>query len=94
MLDPEECRLRADDCIERAKSTRDPRLKSLYRSIAQCWLGFADEKVRHSSLLARSVDLGPQSAGPFCLSGGRPGPRATEPRAGAAQANMQAHSIP
>jgi hypothetical protein len=56
MLNPEECRLQADDCIVLANATPDARLKGLYRSLAQCWLIFADEKDRQSSLLERSVD--------------------------------------
>jgi hypothetical protein len=57
MLDPEECRLRAADCIDLANATQDPRLKGLYHSMAQCWLRFADEKDRQSSSPEHSVDL-------------------------------------
>jgi hypothetical protein len=56
MLNPEECRRQADDCIALANATPDPRLKGLYRSMAQCWLRFADEKDRQPSSLERSVD--------------------------------------
>jgi hypothetical protein len=55
MLDPEECRLRADDCIEKAKSTQDARLKSVYRSIARSWLGFADGR-RPTSVASKERD--------------------------------------
>jgi hypothetical protein len=56
MLDPEECRRLADDCIALANATPDPRLKGLYRSMAQCWLIFADKRDRQSSSLEDSVD--------------------------------------
>ena len=55
MLNSEECRLQADDCIVLASATPDPRLKALYRSLAQCWVICADKKDRQSSLLERSV---------------------------------------
>ena len=57
MLNPEECRLQADDCIGLANTTPNPHLKTLYRSLAQCWRVFADEKGRQSSLPKRSIDL-------------------------------------
>jgi hypothetical protein len=46
MLNPEEYRRLADDCIALANATPDPRLQGLYRSMAQCWLRFADVLAR------------------------------------------------
>jgi hypothetical protein len=56
MLDPVECKQRADDCLGMADASSNARLKALYRSMARCWLSFADNKVRHASLRQRSVD--------------------------------------
>jgi hypothetical protein len=55
MLDPVECKQRAEDCLDRADASSNARLKALYRSMARCWLSFADRKVR-SSRRERSVD--------------------------------------
>jgi hypothetical protein len=56
MLDPVECKQRAEDCLDMADASSNARLKALYRSMARCWLSFADRKVRPSSLRERSVD--------------------------------------